>query len=150
MLCQRLRSCRPNICSQRGHVYCFYHVHFLHCLFRFTLFCFLSLSLCSLFVWFSLIVWVSVFFLFISIYLEQSTCIMFTSRIVGFALSCCLLFSSCFLIDHFPRSCLGFWFFCFFKKQLQQSTWSDSTKCTIQNMTNYTRNMFQLHVSTIQ
>ncbi len=40
MLCQRLRSCTPNICSQKGQVYSFYHIHFTRCLLGFALSCF--------------------------------------------------------------------------------------------------------------
>jgi hypothetical protein len=89
------------------------------------------------------------FFVSVNISLQHFTCIVFISCVVGFALSCYLLLSSCSLLDHFPCYCLGFRFVCFFKKILQQSTWGDSTKCTIQNVTNYTINMFQLHVSNI-
>ncbi len=35
------------------------------------------------------------FFCFCEHFLQQSTCIVFISRVVGFALSCCLLLSSC-------------------------------------------------------
>jgi hypothetical protein len=51
----------------------------------------------------------------VNTYLQQSTCIMFISCVVEFALSCCLLLFACSLRDHFPR-CLGFRFFCFFKE----------------------------------
>jgi hypothetical protein len=61
MLCQIFRSCTLNICSQKGWVYNFYRVHFLHCLFGFALFYSLSLSSCSLLVHFSLVIWVSIF-----------------------------------------------------------------------------------------
>jgi hypothetical protein len=54
-------------------------------------------------------------FVFVNTYLQQSTCIMFISRVVGIALSSCLLLSSCSLLYHFP-CCLGFRFFCFFEK----------------------------------
>ncbi len=64
VLCQRLRSCTPNICSQRGQAYCFYCVHFLRCLFGFVLLYFLSLFSCSLFVHFLVVVWVPTFFCF--------------------------------------------------------------------------------------
>ncbi len=167
MLCQRLKSCTPNICLQRGWVYFFYCVHFLrcfvlyhyilvfylfnsrllfrfpffflnykhffatihlyyvhfsHCLCWFVLFYSLSLSFCSLFLQFPLVVWVSILFFFVNTSLQQSTCIVFISHIVGFALPCCLLLFFCSLLDHFPCCCLGFWFFRFFKKKLQQST----------------------------
>ncbi len=115
MLCQILRSYTSNICSQRRQVYYFYCVHFLCCLFGFVLFYFLSLSFCSLLVHFPLVVWVSIFFVYVNTSLQQSTCIMFTSHLVGFALSCCLLLLSCCLLDHFPHFCLGFQLFCFFK-----------------------------------
>jgi hypothetical protein len=62
MLCQKLKRCSPNICSQRRWVYNFYHVHFPRCLFGFVLLCFLSLFSCSLLVHFSFIVWVLNFF----------------------------------------------------------------------------------------
>ncbi len=62
MLCQRLKSYTPNICLQRGRVYCFYHVHFPRCLFGLPLFYSLSLSSCSLLIHFPLVVWVSNFF----------------------------------------------------------------------------------------
>jgi len=65
MLCQKLKSCTPNICSQKRQVYCCYHFHFSCCLFGFVLFCFLSLFSCSLLVYFPLFfVWVSNFFCF--------------------------------------------------------------------------------------
>jgi hypothetical protein len=60
--------------------------------------------------------WVSILFFYVNTYLQQSTCIMFISLVVGFALSCCLLLFSCSLGDHFPHCCLGFQFFCLFKK----------------------------------
>jgi hypothetical protein len=52
------------------------------------------------------------FFVYVNIPLQQSTCIMFISCVVGFALSCCVL-SSCCLLHHFPHCCLGLQFFCF-------------------------------------
>ncbi len=64
MLCQRLKSCTPNICSQKRRVYCLYCVHFPHYLFGFALFCSLSSSSCYLLVHFSLVSWVSDFILF--------------------------------------------------------------------------------------
>ncbi len=81
--------------------------HFSCCLFRFALFCSLLLSFCYLLVHFPLVVWVSIFFVSMYTYLQQSICIVFISCIVGFALSCCLLLSSCCLLDHFP-CCLVF------------------------------------------
>jgi hypothetical protein len=87
-----------------------------------VLFYSLSLSFCSLFLQFPLVVWVSILFFFVNTSLQQSTCIVFISHIVGFALPCCLLLFFCSLLDHFPCCCLGFWFFRFFKKKLQQST----------------------------
>jgi hypothetical protein len=78
MVIEGLKSCTPNICSQKGHVYYFCNVHFQCCLFRFVLFCFLSLSFCSLLVHFSLVVW-GFFFFFpsINISLQQCTCTVF-------------------------------------------------------------------------
>jgi len=106
MLCLRLKSCTLNICSQNGHVYYFYRVHFPRCLFGFMLFCYLLLSFCSL-----LVVWVSEFFcfykhFFATIHLYHVhfphcwVCIVFF-----------LLLSFYFLLDHFPCCFLGFWFF---------------------------------------
>ncbi len=54
------------------------------------------------------------FFVFVNTFLQQSICIVFISCIVRFALSSRLLLSSFSLLDHFPRCCLGFRFFCFF------------------------------------
>jgi len=61
MLCQRLKSCTSNICSERRRVYWFYRVHFPRCLFGFALLCYFSLYSCSLLVHFLLVVWVFVF-----------------------------------------------------------------------------------------
>ncbi len=75
MLCQRLKSCTPNICSHKRGVYCLYCVHFPHYLFGFALFCSLSLSSCSLLVHFSLVSWVSkIFFATIYLYCAHSPC----------------------------------------------------------------------------
>jgi hypothetical protein len=109
MLHQRLKRSSLNICSQRRWVYYFYHVHFPPYLFRFALFCSLSLSSYSLFVHFSFIVWV------FELFLQQSICITFISCIVEFALSFFLLLSSCFILVHFPHCCLDFRFFKFSK-----------------------------------
>jgi hypothetical protein len=113
MLCQRLKSCTPNICLQKRQIFYFYHVHFPHCLFGFALF-YLLLFSCCLLVRFPFIVWVFDFLIYVNIFLQQSTCIVFISHIVGLAWSYCLLLSSFSLLVHFP-CCLGFRFFCFYK-----------------------------------
>jgi hypothetical protein len=48
------------------------------------------------------------FFVSINTYLQESTCIMFISRIVRFALSCCLLLSSFFSTWSLPSLLFGF------------------------------------------
>jgi hypothetical protein len=121
MLCQKLKSCTPNICSQKRQVYCFYHVHFSCCLFGFALFCSLSLFSCSLLFISHLLFGFPKKIVCINMFLQQSICITFISHVVGFALSCCLLLPSCSLLVHFPHCCLSFWFFCFYKHFLQQS-----------------------------
>jgi hypothetical protein len=104
----------------------------------FNLHCFVLC--CYLLVQFPLVVWVSIFIFFVNTSLQQSTCIVFMSRIVGFALS------SCSLLDHFPCCCLGFRFSISLKKIATiHLRWF--TECTTRNMMNYIRNMFQLHVS---
>ncbi len=141
-LCQRLRSCTPNICSQRECVYYFYCVHFICCLFGFALLYSLSFSSCSLLVHLPPIVQVfdffcfckhlfatmhlyvfiiPIFFVFVNISLQQSTCIMFISCVARFALFCCLLLSSYSLLVLFPH-CLGSRFFVSLNNFLQQST----------------------------
>jgi hypothetical protein len=96
MLCQRSRSCTLNICSQRRRVYCFYCVHF------------------------PLVVWVFVFFVYVNISLQQSTCIMFSSYVVGFALFCCFLIVVYLII--FLTIVWVSDFFVFLNILLQQST----------------------------
>jgi hypothetical protein len=101
MLCQRLESCTLNIYSQRKHVYYFYCVLISHvCL---GLHCFvLYHCFILLYLFISCLLFGFLFFLvFINTYLQQSTCIMFISRIVGFALSYCLL-SFYYLLWSFP------------------------------------------------
>ncbi len=119
MLCQRLKSCTPNICLQKRQIYYFYHVHFPHFLFGFVLFYYLQLSSCCLLVHFPFIVWVFDFLISVNIFLQQSTCIVFISHIVGLALSyCCLLFLYLFI------SLIVVWvfdFFVFINIFLQQS-----------------------------
>jgi hypothetical protein len=54
------------------------------------------------------------YFFYVNTSLQQSTCIVFISRIVGFALSSCLLLSSYSLLDHFLHCCLGLRFYFYF------------------------------------
>jgi hypothetical protein len=109
MLCQRLRTCTPYICSQKGWVWCFYHVHLFVwvciVLFFVIVFLFATCSFPTYYLGFRF------YFIFVNIFLQQSTCIVFISCIVGFALSCCLLLSSCFILVHFLCFCLDFRFF---------------------------------------
>jgi hypothetical protein len=75
---------------------CIVSIH-CHCLFLF--------STCS---FFALLFAFPTFFFNVNIFLQQSICIMFIYHVVEFALSCCLLLFSCFLLVHFPCYCLGF------------------------------------------
>jgi hypothetical protein len=73
MLCQRLRSCTLNICSQREWVYCFYHVSISRVVCLCLHFFFFVLFSSSLLVHF-LLVWVFIFFVYVNTSLQQSTC----------------------------------------------------------------------------
>jgi hypothetical protein len=89
MLCQRLKSCTPNITRKEdGFATSIVFISHVVCL---GLSCFVFCR-CLLVIY------------------------LFISRVVGFALSCYLLLSSCFLLVHFPHCCLDFRIFCFFNK----------------------------------
>jgi hypothetical protein len=91
---------------------------FISCVICFSLHCFVLCCRFLVFYLFNshLLFGFSFFFVFVNTSLQQSICIVFISRIVRFALSSCLLLSFFSLLDHFPHCCLGFRFFCFFKK----------------------------------
>ncbi len=104
MLCQRLKSCMSNIYLQRGQ--CSFLALFVWvCVVLFFVVVFLF-STCS---FLACCLGFHFFFVYVNISLQQSTCIVFISHVVGFALSCC------YLLDHFLHFCLGFRFFSFFK-----------------------------------
>jgi hypothetical protein len=122
MLCQRLKSCTSNICSQRRHIYCWYPVRFPHYLFGFALFCSLLLSSCSLFVHFLFVSWVFNFFVSINIFCNNLLVSCSLPELLGlhYLLVCC-----CLLVVYLFISFVVVWvsnFFVYINIFLQQST----------------------------
>jgi hypothetical protein len=118
----KVEKLHTNICSQRRQFYCFFHVHFMHCLFGFALFYYLSLSSCFLLVHFSLIIWVSDFFCFYKPFFATIHLYHVHFLRCWFALSCC---GCCLFLLYLIISFIIIWvsnFFVSLNNFLQQFT----------------------------
>jgi hypothetical protein len=107
--CVKGWNCTLNLCSQRVQIYYLYHINFLRCLFGFALFySFHCLLVFYLFIS-RLLSRFPIYFGYVKFFLQQSTCIVIISCIVGFALFCC-----CLLILYLFISFIVVWVFYFF------------------------------------